>query len=323
MTISHLCGQEGAKDQGEEGQQYFPDLPVFSSNPSVRPISSTPSSEESTALDKAIGMAKEMGARIRCRHSIEKKFEEVGPLILPLASCSQDRLYLRQHPAARLFGKCLPVELHLQERDQGLCQAHPLPQSVRTLWKNYVARQKKIIYASDDIEHWLQKNVPNPQHFASFVGAESTVLVIKDKTENLPKWIRQQEFRKFSSSLLFCFVFVFLREEDGRCALMLENFCVRKLYITYRQTCFAFFFLFSCSYFFFCVEFAFYDLEFGLDMDTWDDKMLNESKSPNDLKASKVSTPVIKRWSSSSTTRTTVFMYVLRLSLLGTKVSSR
>jgi hypothetical protein len=108
-----------------------------------------------------------------------------------------------KHCLEILVGRSLSIrvraqELHPRSQDQG-----HFPQARRDAVEELPIQKKRIIYASDDIENWVQKKVPNPQHMASIVGAESSVIVIKDKTENLSKWIRPQEFRKSSSFLSF------------------------------------------------------------------------------------------------------------------------
>ena len=150
---------------------------------------------------KAIKLCKEIGSRIRCRQYIEKEFREIGA-IDPATKKAPTCEWIEQNTSSKSlledpYRSAFERKNHIQDPKTRAT----FRKLVVTQWKNYQSKKKRIIYASDDIEHWVQKKVPNPQHMASIVGAESSVLVIKDKTENLSKWIKPQEFRK--SSFLF------------------------------------------------------------------------------------------------------------------------
>jgi hypothetical protein len=158
-------------------------------------------------LEKGISTCKVMGQRIRCRQAIERRFQELGAIDPTTGKPPKIAFLYANTPAEKLLEDTYQSNFTNRNniKDAGLRAAFNA--MAATIWKNYQAKQKKMIFASDDIQHWLLPQVPNPQHFDSFVGAESTVLVIKDKTENLVNWLNPQEFRKFFSCLLFFLFF--------------------------------------------------------------------------------------------------------------------
>jgi hypothetical protein len=96
-----------------------------------------------------------------------------------------------------------------------------------------------VVYSSSDVKEWLLPDLAKPKRdWDVIVGPISAVLVIKDRTENLKEWINPLSFRKY---FFLCF--------------FLE---------------FKFKFIF-----FFCLDLAFYDLEFGIQQAAWDKDMLS------------------------------------------------
>jgi hypothetical protein len=154
-------------------------------------------------LNDAVTLARQVGARIRCRQYIEKRFEELGA-VDPATGRPPKAEWIEANTSSKsLLEDAYWNDFSARSYLKDVATKKRFNQLSETLWKNYNAKQKRLVYASDDIEAWLHKKVPRQELTASVVGAESSVLVIKDKTENLSKWITPQEFRK--SSLLFVF----------------------------------------------------------------------------------------------------------------------